>query len=142
MRVTRTVALVFAVALLASCGITPPTPAESEYFRSLGGGFNFDRDTKMASYGITIVSKGKVASGNVIEARFENPAGGEDLIQTRVVAEGESQFVFTSPPVEGLKAYSNYGIEFVLYETSAQDKVLGTHKQQLQNIINQADLGW
>lgn len=142
MQVTRSVALVFAVALLASCGLTPPTPAESEYFTSLGGGFNFDRDTKTASYGITIVSKGEVASGNVIEARFENPDGGEDLIRTRLVAEGESEFVFTSPPVEGLKPYTNYSIEFVLYETSAKDKILGTHNQQLQNIINQADLGW
>ena len=136
--------LVVAVTLCmaAACNTTPPKPSESEYFVSAGGGFNFDRDAKTASYGITLESKGNVRAGNAIEARFENPAGGDDLVQTIVAQEGQTRFVFTSPPVQGLRAYTNYSIEFILYESSSKEIVLGTHKQQLQSLVNQADLGW
>lgn len=34
----------------------PPTPAELEYFTSMGGGFDFNKDSKTAAYGLTVVS--------------------------------------------------------------------------------------
>ena len=142
MRKFGVVVLAISLLSLVGCGLTPPKPSESEYFMTLGGGFNFDRDAKTASYGITIISKSNVAVGNVIEARFENPTGGKYLVQTLTVEKGQSEFVFTSPPIEGLEAYTNYTTEFVLYESSSKVTVLGTHRQSLQSIINQADLDW
>jgi hypothetical protein len=130
------------VCFLTGCGLTPPKPVQSEYFASEWGGFTADRKKREIYYGLTVTSRMSIPAGSYIEVQFENPSGGAPLVKTHVVESGERTFAFESPPVSGLKAHSNYNVKVSLYEDNTKRKLLGTHKQSLQNLINQKDLGW
>ncbi len=134
-----TILLVFVV---ASCGLVPPKPVQSEFFVTQGGGFMINTKDRQIRYGIVLASAKPIPAGSFIEVQFENPAGGDPFTTTHTVTSGESQFVFKSPPVSGLKRYTNYIIEVHLYDDDTKQKLLGTHQQGIQNIIDENILGW
>lgn len=142
MKFTNRLSILLIAAMISACGLTPPKPNESEYFKSVGGGFMYLKEEKEARYGLTVASKGNVVPGNFVEVLYDNPMGGEPLASSHLIKDNETQFNFQSPPVNGLKAYTNYTVQIYLYEDNTKTKLLGTHVQGLQNLVNQADLGW
>ena len=134
--------IIFVTVFVTGCGVTPPKPNESDYFISQGGGFSFDKESKEAWYGLTISSKGNVVPGNFIEVEYQNPLGGNPLASSHLVQNGETKFILKSPPVRGLRAYTNYQVTIFLYSSDSKSNLLGKHKQKLQNLVSQSDLGW
>ena len=136
------IAGIFISIILSGCGSLPPSSTNSEYFKSVGGGFIYDRDNKEVKYALTVTSIGNVKPGNFMLVNFENPTGSSPLSISRIVKDGESEFSLQSPPVNGLKAHTNYKITILLFSSKDRSKQLGTHVQLLQSLVNQNDLGW
>lgn len=134
--------IVLLILLMTSCSLTPPKISESDYFTTKSGGFLFSKKEKKVNYTLSVASRGNIKENNFIVAEFENPLGGKPLESTHLVKENESEFHFKSPPIKGLKAYSNYNTKVYLYENESREKLLGTHEQSIQSIVNQKDLNW
>lgn len=140
--IRTTLIFVIMTLFVTACVTTQPRPAKSEYFASEGGGFLFESEKRQASYGLTLTPLKAIPGGSFIEIQFENPEGGKPLMSTHTVEWGENKFVFKSPPVKGLKAYTNYTIEVFLYKDNSKNNLLGIHRQDLQNLVNSEDLKW
>jgi hypothetical protein len=107
--VTAGVAL---VAVLFAVGwATRQNPADKPMLNILGGGFIFNYRIADIYYGFTAVVQRPLESGSIIEARFENPAGGKELVVRERVSPMTNRYVFRSPPVRGVEAGRPYKVE-------------------------------
>ena len=103
-----------AVALLAvlfAIGWTTRVdPSDKPYVKVLGGGFMFNYRIGEVFYGFTAVVQRPLASGSIIEASFDDPAGGPPhVVRTRVAADTD-RYSLRSPPVRGVEKDKPYGV--------------------------------
>lgn len=113
-RLTPTRIIAASVALLAllfAAGwATRHDPADKPYLKILGGGFMFNYREGEVFYGFTAVVQRPLPTGSVIEASFEDPAGGEaDVVRERV-GTGTERYSLRSPPVRGVEAGKAYSV--------------------------------
>jgi hypothetical protein len=97
--------------LLAVGWATREDPAERPVLNILGGGFIFNYRVADIYYGFTAVVERPLESGSIIEARFENPAGGEELVVRERVSPMTNRYAFRSPPLRGVEAGRPYKVE-------------------------------
>ena len=105
------------------------TPADAPYFEFAGGGFVFNYRLATVDYGFVVSMLRQPPSGSVLEARFEDPAGGRPLVVRSVHAWGQLTHSFRTPPINGLTAGQNYRVELRLLapaEGAAKPDVLAT----------------
>jgi len=84
------------------------------YIAFAGGGFIFNYNIAEAFYGFVAVPERAIPAGTVLEARFENPAGGDPLVVTQTARDGMIQYSFRTPAVTGVKADRDYIVELRL----------------------------
>ncbi|MDN2566140.1 hypothetical protein N1F89_07895 [Aquibium sp. A9E412] len=105
------VAAVALVAVLFAVGwATREDPAEQPYLQILGGGFIFNYRIAEIRYGFTARVARPLESGAVIEAAFENPAGGPPLVVRERVSTMTDRYALRSPPVRGVEADRPYRV--------------------------------
>ena len=106
----------FVLALwLAACGGDDPA---APYVEFLGGGFIFNYRLAEADYGFVVKPVRPLPAGSVLEALFEDPAGGPPLRVRQTARSGMLQYSFRSPPVTGVVAGRPYRVELRLLEAA------------------------
>ncbi len=86
------------------------------YIEFAGGGFIFNYNIASATYGFIARVVRRVPPGTILEAEFEDPAGGPPLVVRGVAGVYAQQFRFESPPLEGVEAHRDYRVELRLID--------------------------
>jgi len=110
---SRSLFLFLAALLLAACSAED---GDKPYLEFIGGGFIFNYRLAEADYGFVIKPVRRIPDGTIIEAVFENPGGGEPFVVRDTAKWGRVQYVFRTPPVQGVKANHDYKVELNLLD--------------------------
>lgn len=89
--------------LLAAC-----EAEEKPYVTIHGGGFVFNYRIAAAYYGLTLRPMRDLAPGTTLEARFQDPAGGPDIIISKTVDVPRRSYVFETPALKGVRKDVDY----------------------------------
>ncbi|MGH8707178.1 MAG: hypothetical protein ACREVD_03865 [Burkholderiales bacterium] len=122
-----------ALALALAC-----SDGDGPYLEFLGGGFVFNYRLAEADYGFVVKRLRRIPDGTVVEARLENPAGGEPFVLREAATWDRLEYVFRSPPVRGVRAGRHYRVEVRLLE--AGGKVLASYARTFRSDVDQSVL--
>jgi hypothetical protein len=112
---------------------------DGPHLEFLGGGFVFNYRLAEAEYGFVVKRLRRIPDGTIIEARLENPAGGEPFVLRETAAWGRLEYVFRSPPVRGVQAGRDYRVEVRLLDP-ADRRVIATYARTFRSDVDQAVL--
>jgi hypothetical protein len=138
-RVTPARLLAVACALLVPLFVlgwlTREDPAEKPWLKILGGGFIFNYRIAEVYYGFTAAVARPLPTGSIVEATFEDPAGGPPLVVRQRVGGAEmSRLSLRSPPVRGVEAGRDYKVAIRVFERD------GTHLLWSDELAFKSDL--
>ena len=80
----------------------------------------------------------RMPEGAVLEARMENPAGGEPFVLRQAAANDRIEHVFRTPPVSGVRAGVDYRVEVRVLE--ANGRALAAYARTFRSDVDQAVL--
>jgi len=120
--------------LLAACSSEESGP----YLEIQGGGFMFNYRIAEATAGIVAYPLRTLPEGGTIEASFENPAGGDPIVMNAPVEAGKKKYDFTTPPLHGVKAKTDYTMTVRLLDASGKE--IETLKKALVSDLDQSVL--
>jgi hypothetical protein len=109
----RIVIVIAALAAIALAGCDDDAD-DRPYISFAGGGFIFNYNIAEAFYGFVATPERSIPPGTILEARFEDPAGGDPLVVTQAARDGMIQYTFRTPPVTGVEADRDYIVELRL----------------------------
>ncbi|WP_163272260.1 hypothetical protein [Chelativorans alearense] len=105
------------VAVLFAIGwLTREDPSDDPYLRVMGGGFMFNYREAEIFYGFTAQVMRPLANGSVIEATFEDPAGGPPHVVSERVSTMTDRYSLRSPPVRNIEAGKPYQVAIKVYD--------------------------
>ncbi len=110
------VALFLALAACDDADKTPPIAVA-------GGSFIFNYRDAAATYGITLKLARAMPKGTVIEAEFENPAGGAPVRVRETVVDARRGYALETPPLSGVVADRDYLVVVRLRETVSEREI-------------------
>lgn len=96
--------------LLAFGWVTREPPAGKPYLKIAGMSFIFDFRTAQAFYGFTAYLMKPVPNYSLIEATFEDPAGGPPFVVTKKLSPRSTRYGLRSPDLHGVKAHVPYAV--------------------------------
>ena len=99
-------------AALAGCS------ENGDYLAVAGGGFIFNYRIAEASYGIALKPMRELPADGVIEATFENPAGGAPFVIRKEGPFNPTRVALSTPPVQGVVKDRLYRVSVVLRDAS------------------------
>jgi hypothetical protein len=109
----RTLALcgvTLVLSLVAAAWAVRVPPGETPYLRIAGAGFMFNYRIADAYYGFTAQVMKPVKNASVIEARFEDPAGGRPIVATEKLWPKTRQYDLRTPPLHGIEKDRPYHV--------------------------------
>jgi len=109
---------------------------DKPYVEFAGGGFIFNYNLAQAYYGFVIRTRRGIPPGTILEAQFEDPAGGPALPVRQVARQGGVEYSFRTPPVEGVKAERDYQVVLRLIEPESQ-RVIATYSRAFRSTADQ-----
>jgi hypothetical protein len=127
-------AFAFAFTLTACNGEGDDRP----YLAFAGGGFIFNYRLATADYGFVARVERSLPEGSIIEAEFENPAGGAAIVLRQDAKAGRSSYVFRTPPLQGVRA--NHDYQVVLRLLDAEDKEIASYRRSYRSSADQSVL--
>jgi hypothetical protein len=75
-----------------------------------GGGFIFNYRIGDAFYGVVVKTETELPKDAVIEARFDNPAGGDPIIVNEPIREGQRKYLLRTPTLKGIRKEVPYKV--------------------------------
>jgi hypothetical protein len=105
----------------------------------LGGGFVFNYRLAEAEYGFVVKRLRRIPEGSVIEARMENPSGGEPFVLRQTARWDQLEYVFHSPPLRGVKAGTDYRVDVRLLDP-ATGRVIASIARTFRSDVDQSVL--
>ena len=102
--------LVLVAGLFAVGWATRVDPGGKPVIAVLGGGFIFNYRLADYHYGFTAVVQKPLESGSIIEAAFEDPAGGPPIVVRQRVSPMTDRYDFRTPPLSGIEAGRPYKV--------------------------------
>ncbi|MBO6716777.1 MAG: hypothetical protein JJ913_02340 [Rhizobiaceae bacterium] len=85
-------------------------PANKPYLQIVGGGFVFNYRVADNFYGFTAIVSRPLESGSIIEATFDDPAGGAPLVVRERVSPMTDRYALRTPPLKGVEAHKPYQV--------------------------------
>ncbi len=98
------------VACIGFTACSAPEGGDRPYIEFIGGGFIFNYRLAEADYGFVVGVKRPIPIGTILEAEFENPAGGDAIIVRQIAKWGRTSFMFRTPPLQGIKVNRDYRV--------------------------------
>jgi len=130
-----TVALLVVATFLVGCGDEKDKP----FLQFSGGGFIFNYRLATADYGFVARVVKELPEGSVIEATFDNPAGGPPIVIVEKSVSGSKGYMFRTPSLTGIKA--NYPYKVVLRLLAAKEGVeLARYERTYKSDLDQSVL--
>jgi hypothetical protein len=130
-------AIALLAVLLAAGWLTREDPDNKPYLTILGGGFVFNYRVSDVHYGFTALVDRPLPTGSVIEAAFEDPAGGPaHVVRTRVGTD-TNRYSLRSPPVRGVEAGRPYHVAIRVLDRG-EDRLLWSHDMAFRSQIGDA----
>jgi len=83
---------------------------DSPYVMVSGGGIIFNYRIAEATAGIVAEVARPLPEGGFVEASFQNPAGGADIVESKPVSPDRRRFTFVTPPLTGIEADKDYRV--------------------------------
>jgi hypothetical protein len=108
------IANLLAILAVAAC------TAERPYLELAGGGFVFNYRNAEVTYGVVLAPRKDPPAGAIIEASFEDPAGGEPIVITRP-ARGGGRIDFETPGLHGVEKDRPYHVVVVLRSAEGEE---------------------
>lgn len=130
-------AVLGAAASLAACS------GDSPYVVVSGGGILFNYRIAEATAGIVAEVARALPEGGTVEASFENPAGGDPIVESKPVTEERRRFSFVTPPLTGIRADTDYKVVVRVLDadgTELQRVETKVHSDLDQSILPKAPL--
>ncbi len=121
--------------LMAVSWMTREDPETRPYLKILGGGFIFNYRVANVHYGFTAIVERPLPTGSVIEAAFEDPAGGPSHVVRQRVGTGTNHYSFHSPPVRGVEADKPYRVAIRVMDR-AEHQLLWAHDLAFRSRIS------
>lgn len=124
------------LAVLFAIGwLTREDLASKPYLKILGGGFMFNYRIADVHYGFTAAVQRPLPNGSIIEAEFEDPAGGPSHVVRERVEVRTSRYTLRSPPIRGVEAGKAYHVE-VRVKTREDDAVLWSDRLAFRSQVS------
>ena len=120
---------------LASCGDSEDRP----YLEFIGGGFIFNYNIAEAYYGFVARVGRRIPEGTIIEARFEDPAGGPPIVVRQTAGASRIEYTFRTPAIDGITANRDYKVELRLLDPSSE-AVIASYEKAFRSDVDQAML--
>lgn len=117
---------------LAACSNDGP------YVVVSGGGIIFNYRIAEATAGIVAEVARTLPEGGFIEASFQNPAGGADIVESKPVTPDRRRFSFVTPPLSGITADTDYKV--VVRVLDANGEALQTVETHVHSDLDQSIL--
>ena len=139
--------LVFATATLGSLALafsstclaqTATNAAGEALLVAQGGGFIFNYREARAHYGLAVKPQRALPADAVIEARFDNPAGGPAIVAIRPFDGTPRPIILETPPVTGIRRGIDYRV--VVEVKAPSGVILGGFTKTYQSDLDQAVL--
>lgn len=94
---------------------------DKPYLAFAGGGFIFNYRLATADYGFVARVMRTIPPGSIIEAEFENPAGGDPIVLRQSTKAGRSSYVFRTPSLQGVRANRDYYVVLRLLDPEHEE---------------------
>ncbi|MEX0956751.1 MAG: hypothetical protein WDZ83_16260 [Rhizobiaceae bacterium] len=120
--------------LFAAGWLTREDPANKPFLEILGGGFVFNYRIADNFYGFTAVVKRPLESGSIIEAEFDNPAGGEPLVVRERVSPMTDRYALRTPPLHGVEAHKPYQVTIRVLDREETREIWSTTRSYSSQI--------
>jgi len=111
---------------------------EDTYVVVSGGGIIFNYRIAEATAGIVAEVARPLPAGGFVEASFQNPAGGADIVESKPVTPDRRRFSFTTPPLTGITADTDYKV--VVRVLDANGEPLQTVETSIHSDLDQSIL--
>ena len=109
-----------AAALITYAWFPREDPADKPYLVVTGGGFIFNYRVSEAFYGFSVTVQKPLEVGSIIEARFEDPFGGDPMVEQVRVHARTVNYSLRSLGVRGIRAAVPYEVQISLYDYSGK----------------------
>jgi len=123
--------------VLAVCGCAPEE--NRPYLKMVGGGFVFNYRLATADYGFVARVMHTLPDGTIVRATFEDPAGGDPIVVEQARRAGAVQYVFQTPPLQGVRRERDYRVVLALVDATT-GTVIETHERTFRSDYDQEQL--
>lgn len=106
----------FLSALVGAAWAVRVPPGETPYLKIAGASFIFNYRLADSYYGFTALVTKPVRAASVIEAAFEDPAGGPDHVVRQTIRLPARQYGIRSPPLKGIEKGRPYTVRVKLIQ--------------------------
>lgn len=130
-------AVAFCIVLFAIGWTMREDPSDKPYLKILGGGFMFNYREGEVFYGFTAVVTRPLASGSIIEAEFENPAGGAPFVVSERVSTMTDRYALRSPPIRGVEEGKPYHVAIRVYDREKEQLLWTTTRDYKSQISDE-----
>lgn len=141
-RITLPGIIVASVALLAALmavgWMTRVDPSDKPYLRIMGGGFVLNYRIAEVYYGFTAIVERPLLPGSIIEATFEDPAGGPAHVARLRVDSDTNRYALRSPPVRGVVKDRPYAVSVKVMDREEKEVIWSdelTFRSQLDDTV-------
>jgi len=118
---------------------SPHGSDDEPYVEFAGGGFVFNYRIAVVDYGFVVTVKRKLMPGTLLEATFEDPAGGDPIVVTQTARSGQFQYTFRTPPLQGVEADRDYQVTLSLFSPT-RDRLLATYRNHYRSNVDQKQM--
>lgn len=129
----RFVVLIALAGVLIACG---EDDSDAPRVEIVGGGFIFNYRISEAFYGITVRRLRPMEDGAILEAEFEDPAGGEPIVVRQPSGGGRLQWMLRTPPLRGIEADRPYRVELRIVDPET-GRVLEARSRSFRSDVGQ-----
>ena len=99
-----------ATVVLLALAVVACDRSDKPYLAFAGGGFVFNYRLATADYGFVANVERLLPVGSVLEATFEDPAGGPPIVLRQESVTGRRSYHFQTPPLQGVEADRDYRV--------------------------------